>query len=123
MFIDKNSLIINGINMGNYITKATYGFYDTWSSDTGYSMSNKFVGTFKGTFPKITIQFAGGLSQNDIVYLTNNIFRTVTQTIVYDDPTGVRKTIETHKGDLALVYNGINKHEPFSYDFVGNEAL
>lgn len=123
MIIDKNSLIINGINMGNYITKATFGFYDVWSSNSGYAMSNKFVGTFQGTFPKITVQFAGALSQTDITYLTNNIFRTITQTITYNDPSGTAKTIQTHKGDLALVYNGINWHEPFTYDFVGNEAL
>ena len=123
MFIDKDSLIINGISIGKYITKATYGFYDTWSSDTGYTLSNKFMGTFKGTFPKITITFASSLSQQDITYLTTNIFRTTTQTIVYDDPDGTRKTIYTHKGDLAIAYNGINNHEPFNYDFVGNEAL
>ena len=36
MFISKDSLIINGLNMGKYITEATYGFYDTWSSNSGY---------------------------------------------------------------------------------------
>ena len=50
MFISKDSLIINGLNMGKYITEATYGFYDTWSSDSGYNtLSCNFNGTFKGT--------------------------------------------------------------------------
>jgi len=123
MFIDKDSIVVNGISLGQYITEATFGFYDTWSSDTGYTLSNKFTGTFKGTFPKITVKFAKGLSQTAITTLTNSIFRTVTQTLVYDDPSGTRKTIYTHKGDLALKYGGINKHDGFAYDFVGNEAL
>lgn len=123
MYISKDSLIINGINMGKYITEATFGFYDTWSEDTGYTLSNKFTGTFKGTFPKITIKFGKSLTSEQITTLTNSIFRTVIQTITYDDPDGTKKTIKTHKGDLTLKYTGINKHQSFNYDFVGNEAL
>ena len=124
MYISKDSLIINNINMKDYITEATYGFYDTWSSDTGFNtLRGNFTGTFKGTYPKITVKFAKSLTKEQIIYLTNNIFRTVYQTIVYDDPSGVRKTIKTHKGDLVIKYNGINKKDAFTYDFVGNEAL
>lgn len=124
MFIGKDSLIINNINMGKYITEAIYGFYDTWSSDTGFNtLSGNFVGTFKGTYPKITIKFAKSLSIDDFKMLTNSIFRTTTQTIIYDDPSGERKTIQTHKGDLAIRFSGINKKDGFSYDFVGNKPL
>ena len=124
MYISKDSLIINNINMKDYITEATYGFYDTWSSDTGFNtLRGNVTGTFKGTYPKITVKFAKSLTKEQIIYLTNNIFRTLYQTIVYDDPSGVRKTIKTHKGDLVIKYNGINKKDAFTYDFVGNEAL
>jgi hypothetical protein len=124
MFINKDSLKINGISIGKYITEATYGFYDTWSSDTGYNtLSGNFVGTFKGTYPKITVKFAKSLSIADLETLTTSIFRTISQTIVYDDPDGTTKTITTHKGDLALKFTGIKKKEAFSYDFVGNNPL
>lgn len=122
MFIDKDSIIINGISMGQYLTNAKYGFFDTWSSDTGYTLSNKFTGTFKGTFPKLTLSFAP-LTPQQITYLTNNIFRTITQTISYDDPDGTRKTMQTHKGDLELDFSGINQSSGFKFEFVGNEAL
>lgn len=123
MFINKDSLVINDISIGKYITSAKYGFYDTWSSDAGFNtLSGKFVGTFKGTYPKITITF-GRLKQEDLIMLTNSIFRKSIQTIIYDDPDGTRKTIITHKGDLELTYTGINKNKGFSYSFVGNEAL
>jgi hypothetical protein len=122
MFIDKDSLIINGISMGQYISEAIYGFYDTWSNDTGYTLSSKFTGTFKGTFPKITVKFVK-LKQDEIIMLTKSIFRTTTQTVVYDDIDGTRKTIKTHKGDLELNFIGINNSKGFTYEFVGNEAL
>lgn len=124
MYISKDSLIINGINMKKYILEATYGFYDTWSSDTGFNtLSGKFSGTFKGTYPKITIKFAKSLSIDDLKMLTTKIFRTTTQTIIYDDPSGTRKTIKTHKGDLNLHFTGINKKDAFTYDFVGNDKI
>ena len=124
MFINKDSLIINGVSIGKYITEATYGFYDTWSSDTGFNtLSGNFVGTFKGTYPKITIKFAKSLSVEDLKTLTTSIFRTTSQSITYDDPDGPRKTITTHKGDLALRFTGINKKDAFAYDFVGNNPL
>lgn len=122
MFIDKDSIIINGISMGQYLTNAKYGFYDTWGNDTGFSLANSFTGTFKGTVPKLMLSFAP-LTPQQITYLTTHIFRTVTQTITYDDPDGTRKTITTHKGDLELEFNGINQSSGFRYDFVGNEAL
>lgn len=124
MFINKDSLIINDISIGKYITEATYGYYDTWSNDTGYNtLSGNFQGTFKGTYPKISIRFAKGISIEDLKMLTSKIFRTITQTITYDDPDGTRKTIKTHKGDLALKFYGINKKDGFSYEFVGNSKL
>ena len=122
MFINENSIIINGISMGQYLISAKYGFFDTWSSDTGYTLSNKFTGTFKGTFPKLTLSFRP-LTTTEITYLTTNIFRTVTQTISYDDPDGTRKTIQTHKGDLELDFDNINHSSGFQYAFVSNGAL
>ena len=115
--------MINDISIGKYLINATYGFYDTWSEDTGFNtLSGKFTGTFKGTYPKITVQFRK-LQPEEITLLTNYIFRTTIQTITFDDVDGGRKTITTHKGDLAIKFNGINKSDGFNYDFVGNEPL
>ena len=122
MYIDKDSLIINGINMGSYITEATFSYNDTWSSDTGYTLSNKFVGEFKGTIPKITVKF-GSLNTEQIKTLATSIFKTVTQTVEFVDITGTKRTISTHKGDLALKFMKLKKASGFSYDFVGNGVL
>lgn len=124
MFIvDKNSVIINGISIGEYLISIVYGFFDTWSSDAGFNTnSGKFTGTFKGTYPKFTMKFRK-LTPDEITYLTNNIFRKVEQTVTYDDPDGTRKTIKTHKGDLQLDFHGIGKSDPFQYELVGNDKL
>lgn len=123
MFINKDSVIINNISIGQYVTSIKYGFHDTWSSNTGYNLANKFSGTFKGTFPKFTLAFAKSISVDDLQMLTNEIFRNPIQTITYDDPTGTRKTITTHKGDLVLDFYGINQKNGFNYELVGNEPL
>ena len=122
MYIDKDSLIINGINMGSYITEATFSYNDTWSSDTGYTLSNKFVGEFKGTIPKITVKF-GSLNVEQIKTLATSIFKTVTQTVEFIDMTGTKRTINTHKGDLTLKFMKLKKASGFSYEFVGNGVL
>ena len=120
MFDTTDSLTINGINMKPYITEATFGYYDTWGEDSGYTLSNKFVGTFKGTIVKFTVKYAKGLTKEQLVYLTNNIFRKPIQDIVYKDIDGTLKWVKTHKGDLVVKYKGINKHDAFTHEYVGN---
>ena len=122
MFIDKNSITLNGISLGQYLTKVKYGFYDVWSSDTGYTLSNKFTGTFKGTFPKLTLTFRP-LKKSELDYLMSNIFRTVTQTLVYYDPARGYITISTHKGDTEYECQQIQVAKSFTFQVVGNEAL
>ena len=123
MFDVTDGLVINDINMKDYITEATFGFYDTWGEDSGYTLSNVFVGTFKGTIPKFTIKFAKGLTSQQIYILTNYIFRKPYQTITYKDPDGSYKTLQTHKGDLVLKYKGLGKHDAFTMEFVGNTRI
>ena len=123
MFDVTNSLVINGIDMHPYITEATFGYYDTWSEETGYTLSNVFVGTFKGTIPKFTVKYGKSLTSQQITYLTNNIFRKPYQTISYKDADGTTKTLQTHKGDLTLKYSGLGKHDAFTQEYVGNSRI
>lgn len=39
MFIEKNSLIVNNINLGNYIVEARYSYNKLWSSDSGRNLA------------------------------------------------------------------------------------
>lgn len=57
MLIDKNSLIIDGVAMAQYLTKVKFGYHKIWGKDTGRSLSGDNSGTLKGIYPKITMNF------------------------------------------------------------------
>lgn len=118
MYINKESVIINGIKIATYITKAKFGYYKTWSSDTGYNLANDFTGTFAGLFPKITLTFKP-LHSEDIKKLAP-IFDSVTQTVEYDDPVKGKYTMQTHTGDWEIECSRLNKIGSFSIAFISN---
>ena len=39
MYVDKNSIIINGISMGQYLVAATFSYPKLWASDTGRNLA------------------------------------------------------------------------------------
>lgn len=41
MFLDKDSLYMDGISMGKYLTQVKYSYPKLWSSDTGRALSGK----------------------------------------------------------------------------------
>lgn len=62
MLIDKNTIAIspdnrNWVVLGEYLIKCKYGHHKLWGDDTGRTQSGKYVGTFKGNYPKLTLQF------------------------------------------------------------------
>lgn len=57
MLIDKDSLIIDGVKMAQYITNAKFGYHKIWGKDTGRALSGDNSGTLKGIYPKITMTF------------------------------------------------------------------
>lgn len=122
MYINKDSIIIDGINMGKYLQMVTYEYPKFWAEGTGRNtaLSGKFVGRLIGIFPKITLNF-NGLSKNDIQKLAP-IFDKAEQSVTYDDPSKGRITITTYSGDWKVGYKHIvNKSEPFSISFIAQE--
>ena len=121
MFLDKNSIIINGVSMGQYITEAKYSYNKLWSSDSGRNLAGTQTGTLIGIFPKIILEFRK---------LTKSEFETVVQVldaarqnITYYDPNKrATITIETYTGDYEVSNKGrINKgrkNEGFSCSFI-----
>lgn len=39
MFLDTNSIMINNVSMGQYITEAKYGYNKLWASDSGRNLA------------------------------------------------------------------------------------
>lgn len=52
MFIDRNSIIINGVSMGQYLISAKYEHNKLWASDTGRNMAGKMMRYFNRNISK-----------------------------------------------------------------------
>lgn len=118
MFVDKNSLYVNGISLGQYLTNVNYTYAKQWGTDTGRNtLSGDFSGTLIGIFPKFELTFRK-LNKEEIEYLAP-IFDSKYQTLTYYDP--IKKTnitINTYAGDWGTNYYGINQSENISISFI-----
>ena len=123
MFIDKNSLIVNNINLGNYIVEARYGYNKLWSSDSGRNLAGTQSGTLVGIFPKIVVQFRK-LTQKELEILVP-ILDSSRQTLTYYDPSKKSMTtMTTYTGDYEIVNKGIVGHvknEGFQISFISTK--
>lgn len=120
MYVDKNSIIIDGINMGQYLTQADFEYNKLWSSDSGRNLAGSQVGTLIGIFPKLVLQFRS--LNADEVHTLSKIFDSSTQTVqYYDDNKAEMTTIQTYTGDWKAVSKKINKCEPFSISFISRK--
>ena len=121
MFLDKDSIVINGISMGQYLIQAKYGYHKLWGKDSGRNLAGEQSGTLLGIFPKITLQFRK-LSLNELVTIAR-LLDTATQTVSYFDPNKAEAyTMETYTGDWevvnrAMLLNG-GKNDGFECSFI-----
>lgn len=121
MFIDKNSIVINGVNMGQYITEAKYGYNKLWSSDSGRNLAGTQSGTLVGIFPKIILSFRK-LTKSELEIITP-ILDSPNQTVRYYDPTKRSNvTMTTYTGDYEIsnknIVNSTRKNEGFECSFI-----
>jgi len=121
MFIDKNSITINNVSMGQYLIQAKFGYNKLWSNDSGRNLAGAMTGTLIGIFPKITLQFRK-LTQDELEVITP-ILDSASQTVSYYDPTNQRQmTIQTYTGDYEIIdkhiINGDRKNEGFNCSFI-----
>lgn len=122
MFIDKNSLKVNNISLGQYITNVEYQYNKLWGSDSGRNMAGTQSGTFLGVYPKIVVTFRK-LSKTEFEYLVP-ILDSPYQTVTYYDP--IKKTninMSTYTGDYSVNNKNIigqknHKNEGFQISFI-----
>ena len=123
MFIDKNSLIVNNINLGRYIVQATYSYNKLWSSDSGRNLAGEQSGTLVGIFPKIVVQFRK-LTKAELETLVP-VLDSARQTVKYYDPNKkAMETMTTYTGDYEIVNKGIVGHiknEGFQISFISTK--
>ena len=121
MFIDRNSITINGINMGQYIVQAQYSYNKLWSSDSGRNLAGVQSGTLIGIFPKIILQFRK-LTKDELEVIVP-ILDSARQMVTYYDPNKKENiTMETYTGDYEIVNKYIigtnRKNEGFTCSFI-----
>ena len=121
MFLDTNSIVINNVSMGQYITEAKYGYNKLWASDSGRNLAGVMSGTLVGIFPKIILQFRA-LTKAELEIIAP-ILDSANQTLTYYDPNKkANVTMTTYTGDYEItnknIINSDHKNEGFSCSFI-----
>ena len=118
-----DDLIINGVNITQYLTDCKFGYNKVWGKDTGRNvLSGKYTGTLIGIFPKFICTF-GSLTQAQIETLVP-ILDSAFQTTEYYDPYKQQKiSIQTYTGDYELeqtcLFSDVAKAgKPFNISFI-----
>lgn len=125
MYINSNSLIIDGINMGQYITQVEYGYNKLWGNDSGRNLAGVQSGTLIGIFPKLKLSFRK-LTQSELELLAP-ILDKATQNVTYYDPVLKRNyTMSTYTGDWATLnrntFSNVAKaNESFEISFIARK--
>ena len=121
MFLDKNSIQVNGTSMGQYLVSAKYEYNKLWASDTGRNLAGVNTGTLIGIFPKIILHFRK-LTRTELETLAP-ILDSPTQSVRYYDPYNKAYiTISTYTGDWGIENSGIinsyRKNSGFEISFI-----
>ena len=121
MFINKDSIKINGISIGQYLLSAKYEYNKLWGSDAGRNLAGKFTGTLVGIFPKVILTFRK-LTKEEMNIIAP-ILDSANQTLTYYDPTtNTNKTLNTYTGDWSYENHKITtKNESFECSFISRE--
>lgn len=120
MFINKDSIIINNISMGQYLLSAKYEFNKLWGTDTGRNLAGKMNGTLIGIFPKLILTFRK-LTKEELNIIAP-ILDSSSQLVTYYDPSLNRNvTMSTYTGDWSYTNKSIAKNSSFDCSFIANE--
>lgn len=121
MFINKNSIVINNVNMGQYLVEAEYQYNKLWGSDSGRNLAGEQSGTLLGIFPKLVLTFKK-LSKSELEVIAP-ILDSATQSVTYYDPVKrANTTMDTYTGDWKVTNTSIvdedRLNEGFNVSFI-----
>ena len=120
MCIDKDSIKVNGISFGKYLTQADYQYNKLWAEDSGRNLAGTQSGTLIGIFPKIEMQFRR-LTKEEVHEIAP-ILDSASQTVeYYDDNKGKNVSMDTYTGDWTISNKSISVNEPFSISFIAKK--
>lgn len=120
MFVNKDSVIINGVSVGQYIVEAKFSYPKLWASDSGRNLAGKMTGTLIGIFPKLILQFRP-LTKEEINIIAPILDSAYQQVTYYDVNKNANITMTTYTGDWELTNSNLNENQGFSCSFISTE--
>lgn len=125
MYIDKESLVVDGINLAQYVTEVKYGYNKLWAEDSGRNLAGTQSGTLIGIFVKLEVAFRK-MTKEELEKIAP-ILDKATQNVTYYDP--VKKklvTISTYTGDWSTLnrntlQNVAKANEAFTISFIARK--
>lgn len=121
MLIDKNSLIIDGVAMAQYLTKVKFGYHKIWGKDSGRALSGDNSGTLKGIYPKITMTFRK-LNEEEISIVLS-LFNKAENKVTFYNP-DLKKTIynmSCYSNDQEMDQEYLGKIQNYSSAVISNK--
>lgn len=100
MYINKDSLIINGINMGKYVSEVEFGYNKLWGSDSGRNLAGTQSGTLIGIFVKLKVTFIP-LTKDELEVIVPILDSAIQNVTYYDPYLKKMNTISTYTGDWS----------------------
>ena len=120
MFVDRESIIINGVSMGQYLVQAQFNYPKLWANDSGRNLAGKMTGTLIGIFPKLVLQFRP-LTKEELNIIAP-ILDSANQSVTYYDPNkNENVTMTTYTGDWEITNTTMNQNQGFSCSFISTE--
>ena len=121
MLINKDSLIIDGVKMAQYLTKAKFGYHKIWASDTGRALSGDNSGTLKGIYPKITMTFRK-LNEQEVGIILS-LFNKAENKVTFYNP-DLRRTIynmSCYSNDQEMDQEYLGRIDGYSSAVISNK--
>lgn len=121
MLINKDSLIIDGIKMAQYLTKVKFGYHKIWGKDTGRALSGDNSGTLKGIYPKYTMTFRK-LNDEEIGLMLSLFNKAENKVTSYNpDLKKVLKNMSCYSNDQEYEQQYLGKIEGYSCAVISNK--
>lgn len=121
MLIDKDSIIVDGVKMAQYLVKAKFGYHKIWSSKSGRNMAGINSGTLVGIFPKLTFTFRK-LNEKEVGVILS-LFNKAENLVTFYNP-DLKKMItdmSCYSNDQEFEQSGLGKIEGYSSAVIANK--
>lgn len=121
MLINKDSLIIDGVKIAQYLTEAKFGYHKIMGKDTGRALSGDNSGTLKGIYPKITMTFRKLNDEETGIILS--LFNKAENKVTFYNPDLKKKVIDMscYSNDQEYDQQYLGKTEGYSSAVISNK--